>query len=627
MHTSRIVAAVFACSLWGCEKSSTAPPKDAPIARPPMEKRLVVAPVAVREGQKSAGSRHRLLAPGTTVEVWREGRDAPNELRVNGGGFVDARDLYALPLEPIARFVIDPETTLFADAERQSPKRKLKLASPVKVLEPKAWPQIAAVVKDDQVLGFVTRDNLGGAAPTAAGLLERAEQRMRQLDAAGAARLLDGALALAPKHPVASAIRGGMLWSSDWKRSKALLKNAPAPLPMPELPLGAPPKEGPAWVSASVLRLRAAPQDKAKTLRELPIGSEVVLDGAAPEGWTRVRVRHDRVFSTVAEASGDALKLGEGKVVPTDAAAGYASGFVPSAYLTSEAPTWEAITTRLQEAQAAKKYDEALVWAQRASWMAPSEDRARDLVNLALDAKRYDLAGRALVEPLTATREGGRSDVELSFYWGCSADPREAQPLEVDTGVQASGTCIDFVEHRPCDLCSLAEYDGEEGTEASREANAAADAQLAADIQKAQAGWDARLAELRGKHPRGPWLRVRLDSSRLGEGEKLFVAVVKFDPGQVAPGPDELVKVIEVPFSKAEAGMLVETFVPALPDQGVRYEAFIDTDESAVKHRLGIATDDGPGPDESAEPEPPAPVAAPAAATWTRTKDGCDCGC
>lgn len=613
MPTTRAAAALALFALWGCERSKPPSHQSTPLDRPAMSKAVAVFPVVPRAAAAN-GEPLKRLAAGAALEVWRDDRDPAGVLRLSSGGFVEAREIFPLPLAPKPRFVVDPEATLFADAERKQPGRRLKLGEALAVLQSDAWPEVAAVVKSGALAGFVTSGNLGDAAPTAASLVERALVRMRQLDAPGTARLVGGALALEPKHPVASAIYGAMFASTP--QGWAILKQAPRSPPLPELALDPPPGEGPAWVLASLLRLRAKPDEKAKSVRELPIGTELVLEGAAPAGWARARVARDRTFAAIAARSGEGLSLGEGRLAPTDPAAGDTVGFVPRVFLSGEAPTGAVLETHFQGAH--QKPDHAVVWAQRLAALAPSRERHQALVGLALETRRYELAGRALVEatrPAAAERPDSQSGVELEYLWGCSADPREARPERVEAGQTPTAACIDFVEFRPCDACSPHEDHPEEPlTEEQLAEQARAHAAEEAEARAAQQAWDDRMKALRAKYPKGAWLRVRAELQAAPDAQQLFVAVTRFDPSVVAPGGDELLEVLEVPLPNTNLAPLVDVYVPARPDQAIRYDAFFAPDLETARRRANPA----------AEEEP---LSKTAAASWTRAAPGCDCGC
>jgi hypothetical protein len=403
-----------------------------------------------------------------------------------------------------------------------------------------------------------------------------------------------------------------MLHSTDWKKSRALLKQAPVPPAMPEIPFGVAPETGKAFVVASVLRLRAKPADKAETLRELPIGTELMLEGEAPTGWARARVRHDRTWAALAE--GTPLALAEGKVVPTDLSAGYTTGFVPRAFLAAEAPQFAAVDAALRAAQEEKQADAAVIWAQRLHDLLPSTERAKSVVNLALDARRYDLAGRALVEPLRTTQPGTQAEVELTYYWGCKGDPRDAAPVVLsDSLASPAADCIDFTEPRACDACTHSDAPPELLTKEQLASQEAEFDEAIADAAARQKVWDTRVAALRTQYPKGPWLRLRVDAELARAGRKLFVAVVKFDPNERFADPDVLEQLIEVPFSPSTEASLVDTFLPVGAEEARRYELhFAPSQEEARKLVLPAS--------EDAVPAVPA-------ASWIRSAEDCSCGC
>ncbi len=597
------------------------------------EERVAIVPTMVRDAADAASAKLKDVALGDIVRTRRNDRDPVGVLRADNG-YVNEQDVAKLPLVVEKRFVTDFNVALWRDPMRTQRVRALDVAEQIMVLAADPLPDVDVVAHDGKPVGFVSRAAIMTTKPTRPSLWERVQARLREQDLHGTRRALEAMLVVEPDDEVAREMLSVLLAGVDWKRSRALAAGLVPPMPYLDGGLTRADTTGLAYVLASVLRVRSQPTETSTMIRQLPIGTAVVIEELRGDGWARIHVRDDRAQSVVADGTG----LGGVIEVPTDIGPGYDGGYALARYLTPTAPTLEVIEARRKDAEGRGMMDEATLWAQRANELAPSHERRASLIEAALQAMRWTVAAGALL-PTGVERPGVRTDVDLTFVYGCRGDPRRAvlvPPTAESVGevgnlpalrdVKSEAACTTLNVTRPCPLCWLSD---EELTPEQKVADDAAAKVERTRIDAAVAAHEKLMLDAEAAFPDGPFLRVRshpatwpkMGDSESGVSLKPWLAIVRFDASQVAQEDDVLLSVTSIPVPNGVDDGVLDVWMPVPAEESLRFDVLFAESEADAKSKLMRA----PAPADG--DVAPGVSNASVVASWSRAADGCDCGC
>jgi hypothetical protein len=537
-------------------------------AEPELGTCVAVEDLAVKDSPLRGANTVRHEAFGERLRTRRSAQVPANLFELEGGGFVEVALCKPLPLTGGQRFVIDRGTVVYASWGRAKVIRALRTGDAVTVIDGPGPERLSLLLERGEPAGFVEPAALAKEKPTVESFWAHAEARLRVLDERRAQTALESVLDLDPENGKARALLSALLSVREPARSQSLRTGLEPPKPLPSSPLAPPPASGLAWVTGAEVRLRDIPNESFNKKRmTLPIGTPVMVQRLNGKGWALVRATLDRSWSVLATRGPEGTKLSKGEDVPAFFQQEFKPGWMKVEYLTSGEPRLGELEDARQNLAKEGKRDEALAAGIRAHQLAPSRARLRTLVDLALQAGRWQEAGLALAVPATLQRPQGRTLAQLDFSWGCGRgdDPRITEVFDYRAPTPPMA-CIAIPDPPPCRPC---EWAGE----------GASPLEQAGD---ALVKWEARRRTLRKKFPDGPYLRVRLDPNAVPAGQTPYIAAIR--PSAEDP---TVIDLFAVPLVKPKSpGSFLDVWFQVSDEDGLRFDLFFAEEEKSLARTI-----------------------------------------
>jgi hypothetical protein len=525
---------------------------------------VAVDDLAVKDSPLRGANTVRHVALGERLRARRSAQLPANLVELEGGGFVEVAQCKPVPLTGSQRFVIDRGALVYASWDRATVIRALRTGDALMVIDGPRPERLSLLLERGEPAGFVEPAALAKEKPTVEAFWAHAETRLRALDARRAQSALESVLDLDPENGKARALLSALLSVREPARSQSLRTGLEPPKPLPSSPLPPPPASGLAWVTGAEVRLRDIPSESFNKKRmTLPIGTPVMVQRLNDKGWALVRATLDRAWSVLATRGPEGTKLSKPEDVPAFFQQEFKPGWMRVEYLTSGEPRLGELEDAKQNLAREGKREEALAAAIRAHQLAPSRARLRDLIDLALQAERWQEAGLALAVPATLQRPQGRTLAQLDFSWGCGKgdDPRITEVFDYRAPTPPMA-CIAIPDPPPCRPC---EWAGE-GASPLDEAT------------DALVKWEARRRTLRRKFPDGPYLRVRLDPNAVPAGQTPYVAAIRPSAEHAT-----VVDVFAVPLVKPKSpGSFLDVWFQASDEEGLRFDLLYAEEETSL---------------------------------------------
>lgn len=450
--------------------------------------------------------------------------------RANGKeAYAPPEALAPFPVQGQPRWVVAPVAGQLAEADLASRAitARYEIGTPLEIVGGAAWlpPEIAAVVKDGVVIGYVPVKAIGDREPKAGDLLVAAREAL--LAGKLAEALMQGrrALSLDPKHTGARALVAAIHEANGDPEAAAMQDALVAPKTEP------PPvvvKEGESvFVGSADLALHKGRGQTTEVLTRLPINTPVsvkAIEGPlAKVAWkgqpdVGANIDVDPWESAAAPPKPDASATATSTSAATPALAeiladeGMTIGWVLAGHLAPGEQNAEATAAVARQRLAEGKAADAAELFERAVTLAPSNlELTRELLAAAVQADRYLTAAFAALALNRGGEDlGGLEVADIELFYGCRGERWEAKRVSGASAPEAGealpdDACVTDVDaDPPCEPCAVYEHDdyyeehgdcvdcGEEGVEEeATPEESAEEAERRRQIEEAEAAAEA----------------------------------------------------------------------------------------------------------------------------------------